>query len=99
MVRHIVVWKFRDSLTQEQRREGAMAAKRSLEGLIHSISGIVSLNVIVDLLPGSNAGLILNSLFTDENALMQYQNHPSHAKAAALVASVTKDRLCADYLE
>lgn len=99
MVRHIIMWNYKSGLTAEQNKSNAKRIKRELESLIDKIDGIIEMNVITDKLPSSTADIMLNSLFIDEQALLDYQEHPEHVKAATFVRSVVQDRKCVDYIE
>lgn len=101
MVKHIVIWKQDDRFTQEEKLSNGQKIKENLEGLIDIIPGIISIKVITDLLPTGSDGddLVLESVFADEEALTNYQNHPEHIKAATFIKSVVKSRKCIDYNE
>ena len=99
MVRHIVTWSFKDELNEQERKDNARKIKADLEALPQHIDGIIEIKVYTDLLPASNRSLILNSLFENEQALNDYQIHPEHKKVSAFVGTVTKDRVCVDYVE
>ena len=97
MVKHIIIWDFKDELTPEQKREAAARMKEGLEGLNGVIEGLVSINVVTELLDSSNGSLMLDSTFEDEKALAYYADHPAHVKVKEYVHTVVKARKCADY--
>lgn len=99
MVRHMVCWNLRDGLSSSEREENAKKIKEGLENLKNLIDGIVSIEVIRDLLPTSTPDIILNSVFIDEKALQGYQVHEEHVKVSSFVGSVTQNRYCIDYIE
>lgn len=101
MVKHLVIWKQDDRFTKEEKISNGQKIKESLEALKDVIPGIISIKVITDLLPTGSDGddLVLESVFSDEEALNNYQNHPEHVKAAAFVRSVVISRKCIDYNE
>lgn len=99
MVRHIVMWNFKDYIGVEQRLNYALQMKADIESLRNVIECIHDLNVYIDPLPSSNADIILISMFETEAALSNYQLHPEHQKIASFVGSIMKDRKCIDYLE
>lgn len=99
MIRHIVMWNFKDYIGTEQRLNYALKIKTDIESLRDIIEGIHYLNVFIDPLPSSNADIILICLFETEEALSNYQLHPEHQKIASFVGSIMKDRKCIDYLE
>ena len=99
MIRHIIMWDFKDGFTDEENKANAQEVKKRLEALAKTIPGIVSINVVTSVLPGSNRPLMLNSLFESEDALASYQIHPDHVSASGFVKSVTQNRSCIDYQE
>ena len=99
MVRHIVVWNYREGFSKEQNIENAREIKNDLENLINVIDGIVSIKVEIEPLPSSSADIILNSLFESAQALSNYQIHSAHKLIAEFVKTVTQNRMCIDYEE
>lgn len=97
MVKHIILWKLKESFTEEEKAAARAEAKRRLESLNGQIEGLVSLTVVTDRLPSSNADMMLDSTFTDAEALAGYQVNPKHLEAAGYVRSVVEARLCLDF--
>ena len=97
MVRHIILWKLNETLTEEEKAAARAESKRRLESLNGQIDGLISLTVITDRLPSSNADMMLDAVFTDADALAGYQVNPLHVAAAGYVKSVTEARLCLDF--
>ncbi len=99
MVKHIILWKLNSSLTPEEKTAAKAEAKRRLESLNGKIEGLVSLRVVTEGLPSSNADMMLDSAFTTADALAGYQTDPLHVEAATFVRSVVETRLCLDFNE
>ncbi len=97
MVKHIILWKLKSDMTEEEKAAARAEAKRRLESLNGKIEGLVSLTVVTDRLPSSNADMMLDSVFTDADALAGYQVNPLHLEAAGFVRSVVESRLCLDF--
>ena len=97
MVRHIILWKLKETMTDGEKVAARAEAKRRLEALNGQIEGLISLTVITDRLPSSNADMMLDSSFTDAEALAGYQVNPKHLEAAGYVRSVVESRLCLDF--
>lgn len=97
MVKHIILWKLKESLTEEEKTAARAEAKRRLEALNGKIDGMISLKVVTDRLPSSNADMMLDSEFETVEALAGYQTNPLHVEAAAYVRSVVEARLCLDF--
>lgn len=99
MVRHIVMWNLKDGFTDVERKVNLDRIKSELENLKNLIEGVISLEVIIEPLDGSNRDVILNSVLKDEEALKNYQIHPEHIKAGKFIREVTCNRACMDYKE
>lgn len=100
MVKHVILWKFKQELTTEEKSECAKNAKAGLEGLAGKIDGLEYVKVNIDMLPSSNADMMLDTTFVSEEALKAYQVHPEHVKVAdECVRPFTELRLCMDYEE
>ena len=97
MVRHIVLWNLKETLSESERRTAAARIKTALEALPEEIPGIVSLTVHADMV-GGNRDLALDSVFESEEALRAYVDHPAHVRVATeIVRPATQDRASADY--
>ena len=99
MVRHIVMWNFKEEFSEEQNLQNAQNIKRELEELASSIPGVISIKVSYNPLEGSNRDIVLDSLFESKEALEHYQTHPEHVRAGKIVRAAVTDRCCIDYFE
>lgn len=97
MVKHIIIWSFREGLSQEEKLEAAKRIKMELEALIDKIDGLEEIKVETVPLESSSGDLLLDSTFVSEDALKAYQINPDHVKAAQFVRSVVETRKCFDY--
>lgn len=97
MVNHIVLWSFKEDLSEEERKAAAARIRKELESVRAQVPGVVSLEVVTDALTSSNRDLGLISVFENEEALQNYQVHPAHVAAGGYIKTVTKDRTCLDY--
>lgn len=96
MLKHIVMWKFKDNADGKTKQENIMIFKGMLETLPPIIPQIISLEVGVNINPdGYDAVLV--SEFENETALEIYQNHPEHKKAAEFCSKVRELRTVVDY--
>lgn len=98
MVKHVIIWDFKDELTAEQKKEAAARMKEGLEGLKGVVEGLVSIKVNTELLGTSNGDIMLDSEFVDEKALAYYADHTAHVKVKEYVHTVVKARKCVDYV-
>ena len=98
MVKHIILWQLKDELQGEEKAFVKQGIKEGLEGLQGVIPGLLEIKVHTEGLPSSNADVMLDSSFTDEEALKGYAIHPSHVKVAdEKVRPYTKTRACLDF--
>ena len=99
MVKHIILWTLKDSLSAEEKAAVKEGIKEGLEGLAGRIPGLTKIEVHTEGLPSSNADLMLDSTFTDEDSLKGYAVHPEHvAVADGKVRPFTATRVCLDYV-
>ena len=82
MVKHIILWQLKDELSEEEKTQIRQGIKEGLEGLQGKIPGLTEIHVQTDFLPSSNADVMLDSTFENEEALKFYSVHPEHVKVA-----------------
>ncbi len=98
MVKHVILWTLKESLSAEEKIAVKKGIKEGLEGLAGQIPGLLSIQVNTEGLQSSNADLMLDSSFVDEAALKGYAVHPLHvAVADGKVRPYTASRTCLDY--
>ena len=98
MVKHVILWKLKDEYSGEQIKEIKADIKAGLEWLKGVVPGIVEIKVNNDPLESSNCDLMLDSTFTDVDALKGYAVHPAHVDVANnKVRPFTASRVCMDY--
>lgn len=98
MVRHIVAWNFRDEFSDNENEEYAQEIKKELENLKNLIDGIVSIEVLYKPMFSSEADIMLDSVFVDEDAYKTYQTHPEHVRVGTYVVRPrTCNRKCFDF--
>lgn len=99
MVKHIILWTLKEELTAEEKNKVKAGIKEGLEGLAGRIPGLMDIRVYTEGLPSSNADLMLDSAFADEEALKGYAVHPEHvAVADEKVRPYIAVRSCLDFL-
>ncbi len=98
MTKHIILWTLKETLSAEEKASVKAAIKEGLEGLAGQIPGLVDIHVQTECLPTSTADLMLDSTFTDAQALKGYSVHPAHvAVADGKVRPYTQIRSCLDF--
>lgn len=98
MVKHIILWQLKDELNAEEKSAVKLGIKEGLENLAGKIPGLLDIHVQIEGLASSNADVMLDSSFENEEALKGYAVHPEHvAVADGKVRPYTKTRACLDY--
>ncbi|MFR0881340.1 MAG: Dabb family protein [Oscillospiraceae bacterium] len=98
MVKHVILWTLKDEFSEDEKANIKAGIKEGLESLKGKIPGLVEIKVNINGLSSSNADLMLDSLFENEEALKGYAVHPEHVKVAdGKVRPYTKLRSCLDY--
>ena len=69
MVKHVILWKLKEELTDTEKEEVKKGIKEGLEGLAGKIPGLVEVNVNINVLPTSTVDVMLDTTFTDADAL------------------------------
>ena len=98
MIKHIVMWKFKDQAEGAGKAANLAKAQTLLLGCADLVPGTLRLEVAAAT-PGLEAtyDLVLYTEFTDRAALDAYQNHPTHAAVKPFLRAVVSERQCMDY--
>lgn len=98
MVKHIILWNLKDEFSTEEKEAIKAGIKTGLEGLKGQVPGLLEIAVHTNGLPSSNADLMLDSSFENEEALKGYAVHSAHVEVAdTKVRPFTKTRTCLDF--
>lgn len=98
MTKHVILWQLKDEYSEAEKAEIKKGIKEGLEGLAGKIPGLVDIKVNINGLASSNADLMLDSTFENEEALKGYSVHSEHvAVANGKVRPYTQNRVCLDY--
>lgn len=98
MVRHIVLWRLKESAGGRGKADNAAEIKRRLEGLNGKLPGLLKLEVGIDFSRGpESADVALYSEFESRAALDAYQVHPLHEAIKAFVTEARRERWLVDY--
>ena len=99
MVKHVILWTLKDEFSAEEKENIKKGIREGLEGLKGKIPGLLEIKVnAYGRLDSSNADLMLDSTFENEQALKSYLKHPEHvAVADSKVRPFTAARTCLDF--
>lgn len=100
MLKHVVMWKFRDEAEGVDRKENLRQAKSMLDSLPGKIPAIRNFEVGIDVLHGTASyDLVLISAFEDAQGLLVYQTHPAHMDVVKFLRKVQSDKVVVDYVQ
>ena len=98
MVKHIVMWKLKDSARGASRDQNALELKSVLEDLKHKIRVIKNIEVGINFNKSPAAyDVVLYSEFDSSDDLQTYQKHPDHVKVVGFVNEIRDERVVVDY--
>jgi hypothetical protein len=92
MIRHVVMWAFKDNTEQEQQR-----FLSGLEALYGVIPEIKASTVARNCNPNEKYDAVLIADFDSMDALSRYANDPRHLSVAAICKDIRKDRVAVDF--
>ena len=96
MLTHIVCWKYKPEITDDERRQH----RAKLKNLPNVIPDILSFKVGADILHlerSFDTGLV--AIYPDRAALDAYTVHPAHQAVAALGKQISEKVVSVDFLE
>ena len=98
MVKHIILWKLKEEISESEKQNIKINIKKGLEGLLGKIDGLKEIVVNINGLASSTVDLMLDSTFESEKALKEYSVHPLHVEVAnTFVRPFTATRSCLDF--
>jgi ABC-type antimicrobial peptide transport system ATPase subunit len=99
MVKHIVMWKLKESPDGVDKAEWRKEVKERLETLPLLVPGVLQFEVGCPFGPSSDASadVVLVTAFKDWAALAQYDTHPEHEKVKAFIRERVRERRVADF--
>lgn len=100
MIRHIVMFKFKEEAEGKTKQENVLATKAMLEALPAKIPQILSSTVAIGAEGANpeNADLILISDFESFETLNQYIVHPDHKAVGAFMRPLRESRAAVDFI-
>ena len=98
MIKHVVMWKFKESAQGESKSTNLRLFKSQLEALVAIIPQIIELEVGINQFESATSyDIILISTFANKEDLMIYAKHPNHLSVADFCAKVRESRVVVDY--
>lgn len=98
MIKHIVMWKFKDFAEGASKDENIAKVKAMLEALPEKIDFIRKMEVMKNVNPKeTNFDAVLISEFDSLEDVAAYTVHPDHKKISEFVKSVREGRSAVDF--
>lgn len=98
MIKHIVMWKFKDYAEGATKQENILKVKAMLEALPEKIDFIREMQVNVNINPKEGMyDAVLTSAFDTLEDVERYRVHPEHKKISSFVALIREGRASVDY--
>jgi len=95
MVKHIVMFDFKD----ENKQENLLKAKKMLEALIETIPSLKSMEVGLNFSKEERAmDLSIITTFDNKEGLELYANHPEHLEVVSFIKTVVSQSKVSDYI-
>lgn len=99
MIKHIVMWKLKDSANGNSKHNNALKFKEMLESLPGKIEAIESIEVGIGYMEseGPVFDMVLTTSHTSKDALQEYAIHPEHQKVVEFGKTIVEERKVVDY--
>ena len=98
MIHHIVMWKFKPEITEEQKPELKRKMSKHLCALTDKIPGLITAVFVETPLSSSTHDIALVTTFKSAEDIAVYATHPDHVYVAdKYVRPYVTDRACLDY--
>ncbi len=98
MIKHVVIFKFKPFLNDEEKLEKEQEIKVALLALKEKIEVLRSIEVGININPNEEYDLILTTTFDKFEDIEVYAKHPAHLEVAALIKPLKAGRACVDYM-
>lgn len=97
MVKHIVLFKLKDTLAPAEKTDIMNRFKVAIEALPAKIPFIRSIRVGLNVNPSEEWDICLESSFDSLDDVRAYSVHPDHVAAAGILKDAKCGRACTDY--
>lgn len=97
MVKHIVMFRFKDDVDENTRKEVANSFRKGILDLKDVIPTIGNIEVGFNINPDEQWNICLNSEFRTLEDVIDYGKNPNHVKVAGRLKPYIAERCCVDY--
>ena len=94
MIKHIVMWKFKNDAAEADKQE----MKRRLESLKGVVPSLLQIEVGMDIVgTDQSKDMVLTTLFNSLSDLQAYADDPAHLQVGAFIKPLVCERAVVDY--
>jgi hypothetical protein len=98
MIKHIVFWRLKAELSEDERQGALQRIKQGFEALPGKIPGLTHIEIGFDYGRGADASdIVLYSEFDTRASLAGYETHPEHLALVPMVREVRTEKRVVDY--
>lgn len=98
MVHHIVMWKFKPEIEDNQKPELKKAMAENLAALVGKVPGLLTVEFVENPIPSSTHDIALVTTLENAEDIAVYAKHPDHVYVAdTYVRPYVTERACLDY--
>ncbi|XPV77812.1 MAG: Dabb family protein [Desulfovibrio sp.] len=98
MIKHIVMWKLKDSYDGHTAEENGLKMQEMLMSLDGQIPELKKIHVSTTIKESNpECDVVLDSEFDSIDDLSAYANHPKHVACVSFIKSVVENRYVVDY--
>ena len=99
MVHHIVMWKFKPEIKEEDKAGLKAAMEENLRALVGKVPGLLTVEFVLQPLASSTHDSALVTTLEKAEDIAGYAVHPAHVKVAdTYVRPFVTERACLDYV-
>lgn len=98
MVHHIVMWRFKQEIREEEKKNLLKEMEVHLKGLVGKVPGLLTVEFVSEPISSSTHDMALVTTLEHAEDIAKYAVHPEHVKVAdTYVRPFVCDRVCLDY--
>ena len=97
MVKHIVLFKLKETLSPDEKKDVMNRFKTAIEALPQHIDFVRHVFVGLNCNPAEKWDICLESTFDTLDDVKAYAVHPAHVAAAGIIKDAKADRACTDF--
>lgn len=98
MVNHIVMWKFKPEIKEEDKPAIKKAMNEQLSGLVGKVPGLLTVEFVEEPITSSTHDIALVTTLEKAEDIAVYATHPDHVYVADnYVRPYVMERACLDY--